>query len=204
MANELQMYQLFKNILVQSKVIEGRFHVLSTHADVNTANFMELIRDEFNGLINPKKYPCAVLLPPVEVGIVDDKGWSTLNCTMYFLTADERTGDGDFKNVDYELNISKHTKEQDWNDMRRVAGEFRRVVLELTRRPPLSNLIRTNPKSPDNFYRVSNKANDNLNGIQLSFSMQLYGNICTYEDYDDISAIVIPDLTTNPHPLHKL
>lgn len=201
--NELGLYAFIKNILTQSTVIEGRCYVLRNGAGmINSTNFGEIIKDDLNGIIEKKKYPCALLMPPFETMTLDDKGWSGYRIDMLFLTLDKRTGDHDIKTPDLQTNTSKHTVEQDWKDMREVAGDFKKVFRLLTSKPPFTLMITEKPKSFDQYHRVSMKAADVLNGIHLSFEVRIYAGHCELTDYADVSAIVIPD-NFSPHPLHK-
>lgn len=202
MANELGVYQLFKNILSASMVIEGRFVILNRiAADMNSSNFGEDVNDALGGLTTSKKYPAVVMTPPIETSINDDKGMYTMRFDMYFLTKYGITGDGDVKSKDLETNRSLHTKEQDWKDMREVAANFRRKLRELIRRPPVCNEIREVKDSRDEYYRITYKMNDNVNGIKLCFELQLVDDCNALADYDNDVEIEIPDLS--PHPLHK-
>ena len=190
------------NILKQSMVMEGRFHVLKSAADINSANFAEVEKDLFDQIVVPKKYPCVVMLPPTEVEPNNDKGWSTYHCRLFFLTLYRRTGDGDIKDVDIQTNSSQHTKEMDWADMRACAGSFRKVFRQLTRVPPLTNSIHEHAHDNGTYERFSAKGNDNVNGIVAGFSVQLFQDTCnTLADYPEAGAIQIP--AVNPHPLHK-
>ena len=203
MANELGIYQLFRNILAASLVIEGRFFILATTGqEINSSNMGEIVKDAMDGMVAAKKYPAAAMLPPVELQVVNDKGWSTFKFTMFFLTLSGRTGDGGIKDPHPETNISQHTKEMDWKDMREVAGCFRKKLREVTRFPPLPNIFREHVPGMDQYLRLTVKGNDSLNGIMLVFEMQLADGLCgELTDYDPAADIVIPDFNT--HPLHK-
>jgi hypothetical protein len=202
MANELGVYDLFRNILAASTVIEGRFFVLhGVSAEMNSTNMGQLLTDALDSYKEEKKYPCVVLSPPYETEPNDDRGWSVLRFDMYFLTLHHRTGDGDLKTPDTESNISLHTKEMDWKDMRQVAGNFKKKLRELTRVPPLANQFREHAGSGNTYYRLTYKMNDNVNGIKLVFDMQMANDYCSLDDYASDAVIEIPELS--PHKLHK-
>lgn len=201
MANELGLYQLFKNIFAISTVIEGRFHVLADKQDIDSTNFAEIIKDALDGLKVEKKYPCVVMLAPTESEQVNDKGWSTYHCKLYFCTLYRRTGDGGIKTPDIQLNISEHTKEMDWKDMREVAGNFRKILRSLIGRPPVCNSIREG-SNVSLYSRLTSKGSDNINGIAVSFDVDVFNNYCAYSDYPDNPVVEIPDFN-NIHPLHK-
>lgn len=200
MANELGLYQLIKNIIATSMVMNGRFHVLRSGNDINSTDFGDIEKDVFDGYTAPQKYPCVLMMPPTESEQTNDKGWSIYHIQMSFLTLYRRTGDGDIKTANIQTNISEHTKEMDWCDMRKCAGDFRKVFRQITRVPPVANNIREGAAETQ-YNRVTARGNDNVNGITMSFSVAVFNGICDLSDYGDVSTIVIPDF--NPHPLHK-
>ena len=200
-ANELFIYNLFRNILKASIVMEGRFHVLKGNGiDANSSNFGEIVKDELDGLKLAKKYPVVILQPPTEFQTIDDKGWSSYRLHMYFLTLDKRTGDGDIKGVDVITNTSTHTMEQDWKDMREVAGSFRKQLRTILRDCPV---LKETGKVVDTYSRVSYKGNARLNGVYLTFELRLWDGLSCNEldDYQLGIEIEIPEYNT--HPLHK-
>ncbi len=202
MANELGVYQLFKNILSASTVIEGRFVILNRiAADMNSSNFGEDVLDALGGLTVKKKYPAVVMMAPYETSLNDGKRTSSMKFEMYFLTKDGVTGDGNVKNRDVETNRTTHTKEEDWKDMREVAGNFRIKLREIVGKPPVCNQVREVKDSRDEYSRITYKMNDNVNGVKLCFELQLVDDCTPLADYDEDAEIVVPDLS--PHPLHK-
>ena len=203
-ADELFIYQLFQNILNTSYVMEGRFHVLRDKrmSDIQETNFGETLTDFLGGLQEKKKYPCVVMLPPTEEQILDDKGWTNMVFNMLFLCLDRRTGDGDIKTPNVQTNTSMHTFQQDWKDMRECAGNFKKMLRTVTRDPTITNLIHENRRTHDEYSRVTYKANDKLNGVLLTFQMQVWNNYCEMDDYPGgPGAITIPDI--NSHIIHK-
>lgn len=200
MANELGLYALIKNIVAASMVMGGRFHVLRTGHDINSVNFGDIEKDVFDGYQAQQKWPCVLMMPPTESEPTNDRGWSTYHIQMSFLTLYRRTGDGAIKSANLQTNTSEHTKEMDWCDMRKCAGDFRKVFRQITRIPPVASSIRE-AAAETQYSRVTAKGNDNVNGITMSFSVAVFNGICDMADYGDPAAIVIPDF--NPHPLHK-
>jgi hypothetical protein len=200
-ANELFIYDLFRNILKASTVMEGRFHVLKGNGiDANSSNFGDIVKDELDGLKLTKKYPVAILQPVTEFQTIDDRGWSAYRLHMYFLTLDKRTSDGDIKGVDVITNTSEHTMLQDWKDMREVAGNFRKKLREVLK---ACTVLQETGKSVDTYSRLSYKGNARLNGVYLTFELRLWDgyNCNPLADYPSDTEIVIP--TYNTHPLHK-
>lgn len=200
-ANELFIYDLFRNILKASMVMQGRFHVLKGNGiDANSSNFGDIVKDELDGLKLIKKYPVAILQPATEFQTIDDRGWSAYRLHMYFLTLDKRTSDGDIKGVDIITNTSEHTMLQDWKDMREVAGNFRKKLREVLKACPV---LQETGKSVDTYSRVSYKGNARLNGVYLTFELRLWDgyNCNPLADYPTDTEIEIP--TYNTHKLHK-
>jgi hypothetical protein len=200
--NELFIYQLFKEIFRHSTVMEGRFFVVRSGSDTNIDNHGEIVRDFMGGLtILNKKYPAAILFPPMESVQSYAKGWSTFRMVMYFLTKDGRTGANELKTPDYNALISDHSAILDWKDMRECAGDFRVALTSLVRQPSIGSKIRTT-NSSDSIDRITWVGNDKLNGVRLQFDLELFMP-CELADYPDnlFSLITIPD--ANPHPLHK-
>lgn len=200
MATILGVIQLFRNILAKSIVIDGRLFVVRSGADANATNMAQLVTDALDGQTEGQKYPCAVLLPTHKTTVNNDKGYSNLSFQMYFLTLDERTGDGEIKSRDQETNMSTHTKEMDWQDMDKVATEFRKKLRDITRLPPVTKEVREVPGSHDTMYYITEKGNDRINGVKLEFELQVADDNCQFADYPDDTTIDIPDFS--PHPLH--
>jgi hypothetical protein len=201
--NELAIYQLFGNILAASVVMEGRFFMVSdANFELNTSNFSASVLDVLDGMKIAKKYPCVVMLPPYETQQANERSTATMRFDMYFLTLSGRTGDGDVKSKDLETNKSLHTREQDWKDMRECAGGFRAKLMELVRKPPLSQYIGIMPGGTDIYRRLMLKGNDSINGIHLTFELMIKPDMCIHDDYPEGTAITIPE-EFNPHPLHK-
>lgn len=200
--NELFLYSLFKSILSHSTVIEGRFVVVKSGADMNEANHSELVRDALDGIKEDRKYPVAALMPPQEVVGSYDKGWATFRNTMYWLALDGRTGLNELQAPDYDALLSGHPFTYDWKDMRECAGNFRFAFNSIVRQPSLINIIRDNHQNPDIYDRITWAGNDRLNGVRVSFDVDL-SMPCELADYppDLLQQVSIPAL--NLHPLHK-
>ena len=200
--NELFIYNLFQEILNHSTVIEGRFAVIKSGADTNESNHGELVRDALGGLTTTRKYPAAVLLPPMEIVPSYNKGWSTYRMVMYFLTLDGRTGANELKTADYDALISDHPVTHDWKDMRECAGNFRVAFNNVVRQPSVINQVRDNHTNPDMYERISWAGNDKVNGVRVSFEVDLFMP-CDLADYPANIAQLVNIPYLNPHPLHK-
>lgn len=201
-ANELGLYALIKEILSQSMVIGGRFAVLKAAGeDVNTTNFAQSVQDALTGFTVEKKYPCCLMLPPSESEPIDDNGWSVFRCILFFLCPEYRTGDGDIKQPDTQTNVSTHTYQMDWKDMREVAGNFVKAFRTVTTAGSLP--IRENAKVPVQYRRVSGIGNDGLNGIHLMYEVRIWNGINCGALADYPNDVTISITNFNPHPLHK-
>lgn len=203
-ANELGLYALIQNILSQSMVIEGRFAVLKANGkEMDTTNFGQIIQDALTGLVMQKKYPCALMLPPFETEVANDKGWSTYKLQIYFLCLDKRTGDQSVKSPDLETNLSMHTYQMDWKDMREVAGNFVQQFRNMTMNPEVMRSIREHGKGVEMYHRITGIGTDKANGVHLTYEVQVWNgyNCGVLNDYPNGLTITVADL--NPHPLHK-
>lgn len=205
--NELFLYDkergLFKAILDKSTVIAGRYHIMVSSGDLNTANIGAYLSDPLNGLQGvPQKYPLCLCLPPRSAS---DDFSETLAFTMYFLTRDKATGQNQLKNINTQQQVSTHQVWEDWKDMSEVANNFLYKLNWTIRHDSsgdvkLSSVI-TLQKEGQSVDRISQIGNDKLNGVRLSFRMSMVGLLCTTTDYPINAPIVIPDI--NIHPLHK-
>lgn len=200
--DELNLYELFKQILEKSKVIEGRFHVATNHAgnDINTENLNEIVKDALGAITSKRKYPLCILLPPVdEVDNYIDNSFSSYTLTMYFLTQ-AFNGSNGIKSPNFLNNTSDHSIPLDWKDMRECAMNFRKAFIKITDKPGYK-FIR-DCQSKDLISRVSNMGNDNLNGVKITFDIELF-TPCQLTDYSvrDLEEIKIN--LAFLHPLHK-
>lgn len=199
--NELALYQLFRNILAASTVMEGRFFIVRQAAsEINVSNMSSVIADVLDSQTIQKKYPCVVMLPPTETGYSMDNAYNTMRIDLYFLTLEGRTGDGDVKSPDLETNRSQHTREEDWKDMRECAGGFVAKLKELTRVPPLSQHLCMG--TSQEYKRMTNRGSDGLNGVYLSFDMMMRQEVCSTAEYPAGTVIAIPTDFV-PHETHK-
>lgn len=201
--NELLLYKIITAILLQSTVIEGRFIVAEGYGnDANTNNFDDIIQ---NALTNfaplKKKYPVSILMPPVEIVESYSKGWSRFKLEQYFLCTTGYTGASELKGSNAGTNVSTHTIQQDWKDMREVAGNFRAVLNKVLRSNGYLNYINSATDVKDYYRRVSLKNNDKLSGVYVTYELNIKMP-CELYDYPNIDDIELPAIT-NEHPLHK-
>lgn len=186
MLNESFLYGkeagLFRQVLRHSSVIEGRYHVSPNFGhDLNTGNLQEYLK----GLPAGQKYPMAVLLPPRSKPFrVSDHPWEEFYFTLFFLTTAVTDGQGQARVPHIPA---------DWARMKACALSFLSVLREVCRRPDLRGAVSVDERTE--IVRVSRLLNDRLNGVGLSFVVQLDVRGCERYDYttDDVAKIVVPD-----------
>lgn len=202
--NELNIYQIFKDILEKSKVIGGRFHVSSADGfEINTNTVDEQQVVDILGSITPagKKFPLSLLLPPVEVITPNSRGWSRFNMKMYFLTK-QHSVDGSMKSLNIQTNTSGHPTHYDWKDMRECALDFLAAFEFVIAVNGANSKIRACDSESIYVERITRMGNDKANGVRVSFYVDLYLP-CQEADYnrEELRAITIRE--TPIHPLHK-
>lgn len=197
--NELQLYDFFKKILEKSKVIQGRFVVLTGYSnDLNSDNFDQIFNDAIGGMKDPIKYPLAFMFPPVEMIDEYDDQWNTWKIQIFFM-AQPFQGSIGIQNSDFNKNISQHTVEQTWKDMSVCAKNFMRaisLVLETETNPP----IQRSQRNRDFFQRYSKVGNDGLAGIGIDTELLLFDD-CAIVDYDELN--IDFDFKKELHKHHK-
>lgn len=192
----------FASVLKQSKIIGGRFYYCPQWAkELNNIN----IEDAFpNALPMADKYPCALLMPPIQRGhfqYVEQQSKDILEISVLFLTPALYTGQNAISQQSQSL-ASMHTVLQTQHDMARVAKDFLRILDQAIVKANYQNTIFLSDKSLQEMILVTNMGNDKVSGVLLRFPMQL-SLTCEIEDYTDtvLDDIVLP-LLTDSHPLH--
>lgn len=213
--NELFLYDrdkgLFKAVLQQSTVMQGRYFVVKAGMDINTNNLDQYFTEVGIGTVNPDQiYPCVICPPPSSTLLPPSFTNEQLQFTLFFLTRSNYTGQNQVKDPDAGTQASTHLPWYDWKDMKECAANFVRQLMAVLKTKyvevggvlrPLKGLI-TVGQSSINISRISELGTDTLNGIRLSFWVDMNEG-CEINDYpqDALQAITIPDL--NIHPLHK-
>lgn len=198
--------QLFRNILKQSKVIQGRFFI--THdwtAEVNSSSIVDIL--EKAGIPDPKKtFPLCLMLAPRSQGdYASDRAFKDLHdISLLFLTGTYYTSTGDVKEPAPGMNnISDHTVIEDWHDMKRCGKSFMRVLSELIMDHGASQFVSISNKQPQVMQPMSTVGTKRLSGIHLTFGLNVHSS-CELEDYepDFASKIEIPTEDSHPQHLH--
>lgn len=194
--SELNLYDAFKVILKKSKVIEGRFHVLTGEgSELNTNAFDQIILDFLGQLTETKKYPCALLMPPVEVLDNSRPGWSRFKLKLFFISKKDTGTDG-------PNNTSGHPTIYDWKDMRQCAQDFITAFEYVLRQNKALDQIRPVDSESIFIERYTKLGNDKLNGVSMSMSVDLYMP-CEKADYKDNELDAITLNLNDIHPIHK-
>ncbi len=217
--NELFLYDrdngLFKEVLKQSTVIEGRYHVAPGYGhELNTGNLEAFIKDPKTGLSDEKqKYPiCVCMVPRSTIVQRNGSDWEYFYFNMFFLCTTYYTGQNKVKQPDPGSGISTHHVWYDWKDMQECARNFLTVLDEVVRNKtvveneierPMATVFHRDHTMVVDIKRLTKFNNDRLSGVSVLFNLYLDASVCSFQDYpaDVLDKISIPEL--NPHPLHK-
>lgn len=203
--NELFLYDrdkgLFREILNQSKTMEGRYHVSPNYGnDLNTSNLDAFFKDNAHGLSGPdQKYPITVCMTPVSrFTRINNQKWEEFYFTIYFLCMSGRDGKNQIKKVDRGTNTSSQLTWYDWSDMKESAGDFIEALRLIIQKKSIDNKPMKTVLNVDFERAVINRHtkfnNDLLNGVSLTFTAFLFNGSCDVVDYPDdfISNVTIP------------
>lgn len=179
---ETFIYDFFKQILVHSKTIQGRFVVVDgSPGDISSANFGKLVNDSL-GIYEKKKYPAALMFPPVEISPIRANSTNLFCIDIAFCDLNER-GVDTIKSLNPVLNVSYKTPLNDWENMRRCAGDFIKALKFLVKKnKALASKIRVADKDIV-FRRFSLHGSEALNGVRMTFYLSV-ADTCEIEDYD--------------------
>lgn len=200
--SELFLYDrdagLFKQILLKSKVMQGRYFIINSGFDVTSADLTTLL---------PQTYPCVIMTPFRSNLLAPDYTQESLPIDLYFVAKSKATGDNQIKSVNLTTLTPGHFFWQDWKDMKECAKSFLQALKQVIRNSrvngqPLHGIVSLDPRTNPTIVRFANTTNNILSGAKLSFNVLLNSG-CDSDDYtqDDINQIQIP--TLNLHPLHK-
>ena len=194
---------LFKQVLNQSKVIAGRYHVSPNYGhDLNTNNLETFIKDPKYGLQDVEvKYPiCVCMTPSSRFVKINTIKWEQFTFTLFFLCNAYQDGNNQIKNLDKDTNTSAQTIPDDWNAMKQCASDFLDVLWKVTLKTsfgevPLKSILNI---EFDNAVigRLTLFNNDKLNGASVSFQATMQTNCCAVTDYTSnvLDNITIPTM----------
>lgn len=173
---ELSLYTFLGSIANVIPTVQNRFLVVEGGTgDLNADNSDDaIIGNSVNQTTWQKKYPCAVLMPPLEVGRNRQKNTTRYQLTMYFLTTTYADGMNATKSINVQTNTSKVSIKEDWSQMKSAAEDFM-ATMRNTFYTDLTVLDYIRPvKSNEELYqRVSLANNDRLSGIRLIFELDV-------------------------------
>ena len=207
MINELFLYDrdngLFKEILKQSVVINGRYHLCPDYGhELNTGNLNQYFKDEATGLTDVAKYPCCVCITPNSnlTNYNQQKGESFV-FQLYFLTLAKRTADNQIRAMDRDTLTSMQHTWYDWLEMKNCAASFLETLHKVLLTKSTANGLRLRQYFNLNYEqgrirRLTNFSVNQLNGASMSFTIDSLFNMCSNPDYDTnaINDITIPTI----------
>ena len=196
--NELNLYQLFKDIIAKSKVMRRFVTAPQYGVELNKNNAGEILKDFLDGITDSDKYPICIMFPPVDVPDFDTN-WSKFKCRMFFLTPQHNDINGT-QNRNPFNNLSEHTIQQTWKDMRQCAIDFRKFFNAVTEKD-FSQGVRES-SGFDVIDRYSDIGNDELAGVGLSFDVEIMTG-CEMTDYNEKEIKNFKINTEDLHPHHE-
>lgn len=199
--------QLFKTILENSLVMQGRFFVCPKWgAELANPSIDEQVAI---GQAQANKYPAALLMPPPKeghfeyAGRPEQSGTSLLDIytiRMLFVAQSQTSGAHQVLQPN-GIDESTHSVPDTWHDMDRAAQNFLSVLH--AKLSGVANVIFWDEAMPK-ITLVPNIGNDEVCGVMLSFKLAIYSG-CTIEDYAEgwDTNIVLP-AQVDTHPIHKI
>jgi hypothetical protein len=139
--------QLFRNVLLKSKAIQGRFYVCPRFGfEINSETLDQALTETLTNVEQANKYPLVLMMPPRSRA---DVKWNTQEFEPYRIQTFwlKTTNYGTGTNFNPNTQTSLHTIPQDWHDMKRAAENFIRVLdrMQRTKGATLLTLFRLNP-----------------------------------------------------------
>lgn len=193
---------LFKEILKQSFVMEGRYHVSYMNGqDLNTNNLGNLIAE-----LPIKKYPLTVCLSPISQinTSLDGQTKEDFIFNLIFLCKSYNVANG----INDKTRKAVHDIPYDWKDMKQCAMDFLIMLDKITRQKKLANGLPVCTQfninlNSINVKRLSKFNEDRVSGVWVSFAANMFGSDCGIMDYTlaSIDLITIPNEVI--HEQHK-
>lgn len=195
---ELNLFQLYKDIISQSKVMRRFVTAPGYGNELNKNNLGDHLKDVFEAISDGVKYPLCIMFPPVEFPNLETN-WSKYHCKLMFLTKPFDSSTGTMKRNPFN-SLSQHTVEQTWKDMNVCAKDFKRFLNSVI--DANTDSIRE-PESSVIIERFSDLGNDKVAGVSLSFDVEI-SIVCEMEDYseDSVKTFVLNKIELHPHHEH--
>ena len=197
---------LFTNVLSKSKAIKGRLFVCpKLGTEVNSDELGAIIEDLVVPADRDKKYPLALLMPPVSFGnYTGGAEWEKYRFMMCFLNTTYYSGTNQTMVPNPNTKTSMHTVPQDWHDMHRCAVNFITVLHRFIKSEGLiKTSFRLDQERDKSITPISEISTKRLSGVRLEFMASVFIG-CELEDYDadEICSIEVP--ADDSHPEHQL
>ncbi|NCX93168.1 MAG: hypothetical protein EBX40_00615 [Gammaproteobacteria bacterium] len=194
------IYDVIKAVLSNSKVIQGRVHIVPFNGqELNNSNITAAIQD----LPAQQKYPVALILPPNATSSyqIAQQPYEVYDVTMLFLTKAHVTGKSQISRPAANLQ-SEHTIPQTWHDMKRVASDFLKVMQQVIHVNQYDSDINID-EGKQVIKPITEMGNEKVTGVMLTNFRITVSAGCNIEDYEEdyLTSIVLPDIT-DTHPLH--
>lgn len=193
---------LFKQILNQSFVMGGRYHVSSNQGqDLNSNNLDTLV---------PKgpqqKYPICVCASPVSrLFTVNGNQHEEFTFRLFFLCSTYYGSNGTASRG--ISNTSTHEVWYDWQDMKNAAADFIQMLYKVIKEKklnaaPLRSLLNVDAEGAK-IQRLSKFNEDRVSGVVVTFQMTMAGGVCEIADYNEAAAMPLIILSDRIHATHK-
>lgn len=198
---------LFKNIFSKSKGIQGRFFISrKIGQELMASDWDDILKDEY--VQNPeKKFPVAVMMPPIAYGIFNDTvagGWKNYRISIFFLKQSYQNAAGQISMVNKNTLTSTHIVLYDWHDMDRCAENFLKSLNYVIKKNMLyTDSIRVDDRVQKYITPVSEIGAKRLSGVRLDYCVQLFGQCDEVEDYVDADLDVVTIPERDSHPIHQ-
>lgn len=186
--------QFFKAVLLQSLQIQGRLFILPKVGQ-------ELNSDEFHQVMNlatgERKYPAAFMMPPRSEGIFyQNDEWERYRFVLFFLNTTYYDGNNQIRDLNEATQTSMHTVVQDWEEMKRAAIDFIRVLRVVQKGGNDQSINMLN-----SIFRLGNEkvlidpvsfvSSTRLSGVRVTFEASVFIG-CEIEDYVSGGVVVLP------------
>lgn len=192
---------IFKQILRESKEIEGRYHVSPNYGhDLNTNNLDTFFKDTAYGMMDvEQKYPLCVCMTPVSrFTKINGQKWEVFFFHLFFLTRAFHDGANNIKKIDRDTNTSRQNTYDDWSEMKQCCSDFLEMLDKVIRKKggdiPLRAYLNLDYERAQ-ITRLTKFNNDKLNGASLTFMLSMITDSCTLSDYANnaLGRITIPN-----------
>ena len=186
---------LFKSVLFDSPIIQGRFNIAYRYGaqEINSDILGEVLTD----LGEAKVYPLCVMAPPHSTVEISGKAgeWERLRIIMFFVDTTFYTN-RTVKSSNPKTKTSTQSVPQEWQNMKIAAVNFVRA-LSILQRSTINSLFRI-PNNQTLIVPISSIGTDRVSGVRLAFDFDLYIG-CDIPDYTDYTGDLNVGYTSKVH-----